>query len=70
MEDEVDFLPAQIFYLQKHQRLLEIDIIILSVVTRHAQISQSNKFAISLYSLKKEMSDEVDFLHADKFLAN
>ena len=35
-------------------------------VARHAQITQNNKFAISLQYLKKEVSDEVDFLHADK----
>ena len=35
-------------------------------MARHAQIIQNNKFAISLQYLKKEMSDEVDFLHADK----
>ena len=35
-------------------------------VARHAQITQNNKFAISLQYLKKELSDEVDFLHADK----
>ena len=35
-------------------------------VVRHAQITQSNKCPISLQNLKKEMSDEVDFLHADK----
>ena len=35
-------------------------------VSRHAQITQNNKFAISLQYLKKEVSDEVDFLHADK----
>ena len=34
-------------------------------VTRHAQITQNKKFAISLQYLKKELSDE-DFLHADK----
>ena len=33
---------------------------------RHAQITQNNKFAISLQYLKKEVSDEVDFSHADK----
>ena len=36
-------------------------------MARHAQIIQNNKFAISLQYLKKEVSDEVDFLHADKF---
>ena len=35
-------------------------------VARHAQITKNNKFAISLQYLKKEVSDEVDFLHADK----
>ena len=35
-------------------------------VVKHAQITQNNKFAISLKFLKKEISDEVDFLHADK----
>ena len=35
-------------------------------VARHAQTTQNNKFAISLQYLKKEVSDEVDFLHADK----
>ena len=35
-------------------------------VTRYAQITHNNKFAISLYYFKKEVSDAVDFLHADK----
>ena len=35
-------------------------------MARHAQITQSNKFSISLKYLKKEVIDEVDFLHADK----
>ena len=34
-------------------------------VTSHAQITQNNKFVISLQYLQKEVSDEVDFLHAD-----
>ena len=32
----------------------------------HAHITQNNKFAISLHYLKKEVSDAVDFLHADR----
>ena len=36
-------------------------------MVRYAQITQNNKFAISLQYLKKEFSDEVDFLHADKY---
>ena len=35
-------------------------------VARYAQITQNNKFSISLQGLKKEVSDEVDSLHADK----
>ena len=35
-------------------------------VAKHVQSSQNNKFAISMQYLKKEMSDEVDFLRADK----
>ena len=35
-------------------------------MARHAQITQNNKFAISLRYLKKEMSGDVDFLNADK----
>ena len=35
-------------------------------MARHAQITQINRFAIFLQYLKKEVSDEVDFLHADK----
>ena len=33
---------------------------------KHAQSTQNNKFAISLQYLKKDVSDEVDFLHVDK----
>ena len=35
-------------------------------MARHVQITQNNKFAISLQYLKEKVSDEVDFLHADK----
>ena len=34
-------------------------------MARHAQVTQNNKFAISLQYLKKEVNDEVDFLHVD-----
>ena len=34
-------------------------------MARHVQITQ-NKLAISLQYCKKELIDEVDFLHADK----
>ena len=35
-------------------------------VARHAQITQNNKFAISLQYLKEYVKGEVDFLPADK----
>ena len=35
-------------------------------VASHPHITQNNNFAISLQYLKKEVSDEVDFLYADK----
>ena len=38
----------------------------LVCVARHAQITQNNKFAISLQYLKKEVSREVDFFNGDK----
>ena len=33
---------------------------------KHSQSTQSNNFAISLQYLKKEVRDEVHFMHADK----
>ena len=59
--DEVSFLLAG-----KHKRFLQVDIITLSyqiIITY--QITQNNKFAISLQYLKKNVKDEVDFLLAD-----
>ena len=35
-------------------------------MVKHAQTTQNNKFAIFLQYHKKEVSDEVDFLHVDK----
>ena len=35
-------------------------------MARHAQITQNNKFAISLQYRQKKVSNKVDFLHADK----
>ena len=61
MKDEVDFLPAD-----KRQKFLQIDTIIFLCVARHVQVIQNVKFVISLQYLKKEVSNEVDFLHADK----
>ena len=36
-------------------------------MARHVQITQNGNFAISLQYLKKEVSEEVDFLHADNY---
>ena len=35
-------------------------------MARHAQITQDNKLAISLQYRTKEVSDEVDILHAEE----
>ena len=59
MSDEVDFLHAL-----KHESLLQTDSM---WIVKNFQSSQHSKFAMSLQYLKKEVSDEVDFLHADNF---
>ena len=46
--------------------MLQIDFMILMGDVKHSQSSQNSKFAMSLQYLKKEVKDEVDFLHADK----
>ena len=72
--DEVDFLSAD-----KHQGLLQIDfntlgikvfykviLLLLMGIVKHSQSTQSNKFAISLQYLKKEVRNRVHILHKDK----
>ena len=61
VSDAVDFLHAD-----KHESLLQIDIMILMEMVKYSQSSQNSKFAISLQYLKKEARDGVDFLNADK----
>ena len=74
VRDEVDFL-----HVDRDQSFLHVDFnnlgikvsykVILSLLMgmiKHSQSTQSNKFAISLQYLKKEVRDEVHFLHADK----
>ena len=64
LKDEINSLPAN-----KYHRFLQIDSYChfrCVCVTRLAQITQNNKFAISLQYRKKKLSDEFDFLHADK----
>ena len=63
----------------KHQSFLQVDFntlgitffykVILSLlmgIIKDSESTQSNKFAISLQYLKKEVRDRVFFLHADK----
>ena len=72
--DEVEFLHAD-----KNESLQQVDFntlgikvsykVILSLLMsmfKHSQSTQSDKFAISLQYLKKEVRDEVHFLHAYK----
>ena len=39
---------------------------VLMPMVRHSQSSPKSRFVISLQYLRKEVRDEVDFLHADK----
>ena len=72
--DEVDFLHGD-----KHQCFVQVDFntlgikvsykVILSLLIgmiKHSQSTQSNKFAISLQYLKKQVRAAVHFLHANK----
>ena len=74
VRDEVHFLLTD-----KHQSFLQVDFntlgtkvfykVILSLLIgmiQYSQSTQSNKFAISLQYLKKEVRNGVHFLHADK----
>ena len=74
VRNEVDFL-----LVDKHQSFLQIDFntlgikvsykMILSLfigTIKHSQSTQSNKFAVSLQYLKKEVKGEVHVLRADK----
>ena len=74
IRNEVDFWHAD-----KHQSFLQVDFntlgikvsykVILSLLMgmiKHSQSTQSNKFAISLQYLKKEVRNGVHFLHEDK----
>ena len=52
VSDEVDFVHAD-----KHESLLQIDIMILIGIPMHSQSSQNSKFPISLQYLKQEVGD-------------
>ena len=65
-------------YLEKEIKLIFAEInfrlfkkLVLSCLmgaARHAESTQNNNYAISRQCLKKAVSNEVDFLHADKHL--
>ena len=61
MSNEADFLHPD-----RHERLLQSNIIILIGMVKHIQSFQNSKFAISLQYLKKEVENGVYFLHTDK----
>ena len=47
--------------------MLQIDTVVLMGMVKHSQSSPKSKFVMSLQYLRKEVGDEVDFLHADKY---
>ena len=50
VSDEFDFL-----HVDKHDSLLQIDMMILMVMIKHSQSSQNSKFAMSSQYLKKQV---------------
>ena len=55
-----------IFCLQINRVSYKLVLMCLVGVTRHAESTQNNKFAISLQYFKKEVRDNMIFLHEDK----
>ena len=49
-----------------HKNLLQNDTMVLMVMVKHSQSSPKSKFVMSLQYFRKEVRDEVDFLHANK----
>ena len=58
-----------ILHVDKHQVICKSIVSYLMRVARHAYSTQNNKYVITLWYLKKKVSDEVDFLHGDKHLS-
>ena len=58
LQDDLNTMSIKIF--------LQSDTVIIGWMNNHSQSTQSNKFAISLQYLKKEIRDGVHFLHSDK----
>ena len=46
---------------------LQIGTMILMQMIKHSQSFQSSKFTMSFQHTEKEVKDEVDFLHTDKY---
>ena len=63
VRDKVDFLDADNI---KVDTIIKVILSLLMGMNKHSQITQSNKLAISLQYLKKEVKNGVHFLHADK----
>ena len=53
-------------HADKHESMLQSDILILMRMVKHSQNFPKSKFVMSLQFFKKEVRDEVDFLHADE----
>ena len=66
LKKEVSDEHKHFLYADKFESLLQIDTIILMELVKHSQSSQNSKFTMPLQYLKKEVRDEVDFLHVDK----
>ena len=62
MKDEIDLIPTD-----KCQRFLQIATIILGASGQACPNYSKKTFAIFLQYLKKELINEIDFLHADKY---
>ena len=61
MNGEINFLHES-----KNENLLQIHTMTLIGMIKHAKSSQNSMFAMSLQYLKKDVRDEVDFLHTDR----
>ena len=56
----------QLIFCMQDESLLQIDTMILMEMVKFSQSSQNSKFAMSSQYLKKEVRDEINFLHPDK----
>ena len=66
LKKEVSNEDKHFLHANKHERLIQIDPIILMGVFKHSQSPQNSKFTMSLQYLKKEVRYKFDFLHVDK----